>query len=61
MKGFAGGAVDKNLSANEGEAGSITGWEDPTCHKATEACVPEPHSRASGYNKRSCSQLKSLQ
>ena len=35
--GFPGGPAIKNPSANEGDMGSISGQEDPTCYGATKA------------------------
>ena len=35
-QGFPGGSVVKKPLANAGEAGSIPGLEDPTCHGATK-------------------------
>ena len=34
---FPGGPAIKNPSANEGDVGSISGQEDPTCYGATKA------------------------
>ena len=41
-QGFPGGSVVKKPPANAGEAGSIPGLEDPTCHGATKPTTTEP-------------------
>ena len=37
LMGFAGDSVVKNPPANEGDMGSISGQEDPTCYRTTKA------------------------
>ena len=43
LRDFLGGPVVKNPPANAGDADSIPGWEDPTCHGATKPKHPRVH------------------
>ena len=39
--GFPGGLLVRNPPANAGDEGFIPGAEDPTCHGATKAWMPQ--------------------